>query len=90
MGAFISSGAFPDAPSLKEERRKTLVIKSFLNLCLQLFLDLLAHIVAIAAAFGVAWATVCGARWTFRKFTTTVAALKARQARKETHAHVTR
>ena len=66
------------------------MIKSFLNLCLLLFLDLLAHMVAIAAAFGVAWAAVCCARWTFRKFTTTVAALKARQARKETHAHATR
>ena len=65
-------------------------MKSFLNLCLLLFLDILAHMVAIAAAFGVAWAAVCCARWAFRKFTTGVTALKARQARKETHAPETR
>ena len=66
------------------------MIKSFLNLCLLLFLDLLAHMVAIAAAFGVAWAAVCCARWTFRKFTASVTALKARLARKETYASETR
>jgi hypothetical protein len=66
------------------------VIKSFLNLCLLLFLDLLAYMVAIAAAFGVAWGAVCCARWAFRKFTTSVAAVKARQARRETYAPETR
>jgi len=66
------------------------VIKSFLNLCLLLFLDILAHMVAIAAAFGVAWAAVCCARWACRKFTTSVTVLKARQARKETNAPETR
>ena len=66
------------------------MIKSFLNLCLLLFLDLLAHMLAIVAAAAVAWAAVCGARWTFRKFTTTVAARKAQRARKETYAPATR
>jgi hypothetical protein len=66
------------------------VIKSFLNLCLLLFLDLLAHMVAIAATLGVAWATICCARWACRKFTTIVTALKARLARKEPDAPETR
>ena len=66
------------------------MIKSFLNLCLLLFLDLLAHMVAIAAAFGVAWAAVCCARWAFRKFTASVTALKPRLARRETYGSETR
>ena len=66
------------------------MIKSFLNLCLLLFLDLLAHMVAIAAALAVAWAAVCCARWAFRKFTASVTALKARLARKEAYAPETR
>ena len=66
------------------------MIKSFLSLCLLLFLDLLAHMLAIAAAFGVAWAAVCGARWMFGKSRTIITALKARQARKEMHAYATR
>jgi hypothetical protein len=32
------------------------VIKSFLNLCLILFFDMLAYMVAIVAAAAVAWA----------------------------------
>ena len=66
------------------------MIKSFLNLCLLLFLDLLAHMVAIVAAFGVAWAALCAARWTLRRLTAAVAALKARQARKVVYASETR
>ena len=66
------------------------MIKSFLNLCLLLFLDLLAHMAAIAAALAVAWAAICCARWTFRKFTASATALKARQARKEAYAPETR
>ena len=52
------------------------MIKSFLNLCLILFLDLLAHILAIVAAAAVAWAAVCGARWIFGRFMATLSALK--------------
>ena len=66
------------------------MIKSFLNLCLLLFLNLLAHMVAIAAAIGVAWAVACCARWMFGQLRTTVTALKARQARKEMYRHATR
>ena len=66
------------------------MIKSFLNLCLLLFLNLLAHMVAIVAAFGVAWAAVYCARWIFGQLRTTVTALKAQQARKEMYRHATR
>jgi hypothetical protein len=66
------------------------VIKSFLNLCLLLFLDMLAYMVAIVAAAAVAWAAVCGARWIFGKLRTTIMALKARLRKKEMHAHATR
>jgi hypothetical protein len=41
------------------------VIKSFLNLCLLLLLDMPAYMLAIIAAAAVAWAAVCGARWIF-------------------------
>ena len=66
------------------------MIKSFLNLCLLLFLDILAHMVAIAAAIGVAWAAVCCARWAYRKFTASVTARRAQLARKEPYASETR
>ena len=66
------------------------MIKSFLNLCLLLFLDLLAHMVAIAAAFAVAWAALCGAQWIFGRFLATITALKAHLRKKEMHAHATR
>ncbi len=66
------------------------MIKSFLNLCLLLFLDMLAYMVAIVAAAAVAWAAVCGARWIFAALQNAVTALKARQSRKEMHAHAAR
>jgi hypothetical protein len=66
------------------------VIKSFLNLCLILFLDMLAYMVAIVAAAAVAWAAVCGARWIFAAFRNSAIALWARQRRKEMYAHATR
>jgi hypothetical protein len=67
------------------------VIKSFLNLCLILFLNTLAYMVAIVAAAAVTWAAVCGARWVFAALRTAVIALWARQKRKkETYAHATR
>ena len=66
------------------------MIKSFLSLCLILFLDMLAYMVAIVAAAAVAWATVCGARWIFAAFRNSVMALRARQRRKEMCAHATR
>ena len=65
------------------------MIKSFLNLCLLLFLDMLAYMVAIVAA-AVAWAAVCGARWIFAALQNAVTALKARQRKKEMYAHATR
>ena len=66
------------------------MIKSFLNLCLILFLDMLAYMVAIVAAAAVAWAAVCGARWVFAAFRNSVLALPARQRKKEMCAHATR
>jgi hypothetical protein len=66
------------------------VIKSFLNLCLLLFLDMLAYLIAIVAAAAVAWAAVCGARWIFAALRDSVTALKARQTKKEICAHATR
>jgi len=60
------------------------------NLCLILFLDMLAYMVAIVAAAAVAWATVCGARWVFAAFRNSVLALPARQRKKEMCAHATR
>jgi hypothetical protein len=66
------------------------VIKSFLNLCLILFLDMLAYMVAIVAAAAVAWAAVRGAKWVFAALQNVVTALKARQRKKEMHAHATR
>jgi hypothetical protein len=66
------------------------VIKSFLNLCLLLFLDMLAYMVAIVAAATVAWAAVCGARWIFAALRSSVMALRARRTKKEMHAHATR
>jgi hypothetical protein len=66
------------------------VIKTFLNLCLILFLDTLAYMVAIVAAAAVAWAVICGARWVLAALQNAVTALKARQRKKEMHAHATR
>ena len=66
------------------------MIKSFLSLCLVLFLDTLAYMVAFVAAAAVAWAAVCGARWILAAFQNAVTALKARQRKKEMHAHATR
>ncbi len=66
------------------------MIKSFLNLCLLLFLDMLAYMVAIVAAAAVAWAAVSGARRIFAALQNAVTALKARQRRKEICAHATR
>jgi len=66
------------------------VIKAFLNLCLILFLDTLAYMVAIVAAAAVAWAAFWGARWVLAALQNAVTALKARQRRKEICAHATR
>ena len=66
------------------------MIKSFLNLCLILFLDMLAYMVAIVAAAAVAWAAVRGAKWIFAAFRNSVMALRARQRKKEMCAHATR
>ena len=66
------------------------MIKSFLNLCLILFLDMLAYMVAIVAAAAVAWAAVCGARWIFAALRNAVVALRARQSKKEMYADATR
>jgi hypothetical protein len=62
------------------------VIKAFLNLCLILFLDTLAYMVAIVAAAAVAWAAVCGARWIFAGFQKALMALCA-GLRKERFEH---
>ena len=66
------------------------MIKSFLNLCLILFLDMLAYMVAIVAAATVAWAAVCGARWVFAVLQNAAIAMSARQRKKEICAHATR
>ncbi|MGA2475242.1 MAG: hypothetical protein ABSF73_01335 [Terriglobia bacterium] len=66
------------------------MIKSFLNLCLLLFLDMLAYMVAIVAAAAVAWAAVCGARWICAALQNAAIALWARQRKKEMYAHATR
>ena len=66
------------------------MIKAFLNLCLILFLDTLAYMVAIVAAAAVAWAAFWGARWVLATLQNAVTALKARQRRKEICAHATR
>ena len=66
------------------------MIKSFVNLCLILFLDMLAYMVAFVAAAVVAWAAVCGARWVFAVLQNAAIAMWARQRRKEMHAHATR
>jgi hypothetical protein len=66
------------------------VIKSFLNLCLILFLDMLAYMVAFVAAAAVAWAAVCGARWVFAVLRNSVMSLRARQRKREMYAHATR
>ena len=65
------------------------MIKSFLSLCLLLFLDMLAYMVAIVAA-AVAWAAVCGAKWIFAAFRNSAMSLRARQRKKEMCAHATR
>ena len=66
------------------------MIKSFLNLCLILFLDMLAYMVAIVAAAAVAWAAFWGARWIFDTLQKAVTALKVRQRKKEMCAHEAR
>ena len=66
------------------------MIKAFLNLCLILFLDTLAYMVAIVAAAAVAWAAFWGARWVLAALQNAVTALKARQRKKEMYAHATR
>ena len=66
------------------------MIKSFVNLCLILFLDMLAYMVAFIAAAAVAWAAVCGAKWIFAALRNSVMALRARQRKKEICAHATR
>jgi hypothetical protein len=66
------------------------VIKSFLNLCLLLFLDMLAYMVAIFAAAAVAWAAVCGAKWIFTAFRNSVMSLRGRWRKKEMHADAAR
>ena len=66
------------------------MIKSFLNLCLLLFLDTLAYMVAIVAAAAVAWAAVCGAKWIFAAFRNSVMSLRGRWRKKEMHAHAAR
>ena len=54
------------------------MIKSFLNLCLILFLDMLAYLVAIIAAIVVAWAALRGAQWMLACFRNGVMVLKTR------------
>jgi hypothetical protein len=66
------------------------VIKSFLNLCLILFLDMLAYMVAIVAAAAVAWAALRGARWIFAVVQNAATALRGRWRKKEMYAHATR
>jgi hypothetical protein len=66
------------------------VIKSFVNLCLILFLDMLAYMVAFVAAAAVAWAAVCGARRTFAALRNSVMSLRGRWRKKEICAHATR
>ena len=66
------------------------MIRSFLNLCLILFLDMLAYMVAIVAAAAVAWAAVRGAKWIFAALRNSVMSLRARQRKKEMCAHATR
>ena len=59
------------------------MIKAFLNLCLILFLNTLAFMVAIVAAAAVAWAAICGARWIFAGFQNALMALRARRAERD-------
>ena len=66
------------------------MIKSFLNLCLILFLDMLAYMVAIVAAAAVAWAAVRGARQISAAIPNVVIALRARRTKKEMCAYATR
>ncbi len=66
------------------------MIKSFLNLCLLIFLEILECMVAIVAAAAVAWAAVCGAKWIFAAIRNSVMSLRARRTKKEICAHATR
>ena len=66
------------------------MIKSFLNLCLLLFLDMLAYMVAIVAAAAVTWAAVCGTRWIFAALRNSVMSLQGRWRKKEICAHAAR
>jgi len=66
------------------------VIKSFLNLCLILFLDMLAYMVAFVAAAAVTWAAFWGARWICAELQNAATALRGRRRKKEMCAHATR
>ena len=66
------------------------MIKSFLNLCLILFLDMLAYMVAFVAAAAVAWVAFCGARWIHAALQNAAQALRAQWRKKEMYAHATR
>ena len=62
------------------------MIKAFLNLCLVLFLDTLAYMIAIVAAAAVMWAALCGARWIVAALRHAALALQPRQRKKEMYA----
>ena len=66
------------------------MIKAYLNLCLLLFLDMLACMAAFLAAATVMWAALCGIKWIAAAFRNTVITLKTRQRRKETYAPAAR
>ena len=66
------------------------MIKSFLNLCLILFLDMLAYMVAFVAAAAVAWLAFWGARWIHAALQNAATALRARRRKKERCAHEAR
>ena len=66
------------------------MIKAFLNLCLVLFLDTLAYMVAIVAAAAVMWAALCGVRWIVAAFQSAITTLRARQRKKVMYAPTTR
>ena len=66
------------------------MIKSFLNLCLILFLDMLAYMVAFVAAAAVAWVAFWGARWIYAALQNAAQALRARRRKKEMCAHAAR
>ena len=65
------------------------MIKSFLSLCLGLFLDTLACMVAFVAAAVVVWAALRGACCLFAAVANAIMAVRARLRRKEMYAHST-